>query len=94
MDYDPNYVSRFVKQTLRTLLGVKPGPKLGSPTVEGPEIPDPRHMFIAFTLPLLLNGPPPVRQEQPPPLELTEEEWRVADEAMRRWRDGFRECDR
>jgi hypothetical protein len=56
--------------------------------------PDPRHMFIVVTLPLLLDGPPPPRQEPPPPLELTEEEWKEADEAMRRWRDGFRECDR
>ena len=55
---------------------------------------DQRHLFIVFTLPLLLDGPPPARQEPPTPLELTEEEWREADEAMRMWRDGFRECDR
>ena len=87
-EYNPNYVSQFVKQSLPTLLGdVKKYErrKFGSPMVKG--FYQEYHLFLTVKLPQLLNGPPPPRREPPEPLELTEEEWREADEAMRRWRE-------
>ena len=60
----------------------------------GEYAPDPRRRFIRCTLPALVYGPPTPRQEPPPPLELTAEEWRVADRAMREWIEGLERCDR